>query len=64
MGANGRKTPKHTGIARKYRQEKREAAEARQVARDLRSTEEQLKLIDSRPGTSRRERTRLGKVTQ
>lgn len=59
MGLNGRKTSRPTGALKQYRAEKRESAEARQVARDLRSTAQQLKLIDSRPGSSRRERTRL-----
>lgn len=59
MGQNGKKSSKPTGALRKYRQQKRDAAEARQVARDLRSTEEQLKLIDSRPGSSRRESAKL-----
>lgn len=62
MGLNGRKTSRPTGALRRYRQELRDEAEARQVARDLRSTEEQLQLLDSRPGASRRERVRLGKV--
>lgn len=61
MGANGRKTARPTGKLRRHREKLRDDAEARQVKRDLRTTEEQLKLIDSRPGTSRRERTRLEK---
>ena len=59
MGLNGRKTARPTGALRRYRENKRVEAEARQVARDLRSTEEQLKLIESRPGQSRKERARL-----
>lgn len=59
MGLNGRKTSRPTGALRQHRQKLRDEAEARQIAHDLRSPEEQLKLIDARPGFSRRERARL-----
>lgn len=61
MGINGRKRGENKGILRARRDAKREAAELRQAQRDLRSTEEQLTLLDSRPGSSRRERIRLQK---
>lgn len=64
MGANGRKSSRPTGALRRYREQLRDEAEARQVKRDLRSTEQQLKVLNSRPGTSQRERTRLeGELT-
>lgn len=59
MGINGRKRGENKGILHARRNAKREAAEVRQAQRDLRSTEEQLKLLDSRPGASRREKNRL-----
>jgi hypothetical protein len=59
MGINGKKSARPTGALKRYRAEKRENADARQVVRDLRSTHDQLKVLDSRPGASRRERTRL-----
>ena len=37
-----------------------EAAAQRKAERDSRSTEEQLKLLDTRPGNSAKERARLG----
>jgi len=61
MGLNGRKTSRSTGAKKRHKQQLREEAEARQVARDLRSTEEQLKLIDSRRGSSLREKAKLSK---
>lgn len=59
MGLNGRKTSRPTGALRRHRIELRQNAEERQVRRDLRSTDEQLQLLDSRSGSSRRERIRL-----
>lgn len=59
MGANGRKSARPTGALKRHRAQLRDEAEARQAARDLRTAEEQLALIDSRPGASRRERIRL-----
>jgi hypothetical protein len=59
MGLNGRKTSRPTGALRRHRERLRQEAEERQVRRDLRTTDEQLQLIDSRPGASRRERIRL-----
>ena len=47
------------GVARAHRKKLREEAEARQTQRNKRSVEEQLALIESRPGNSRKERERL-----
>jgi len=41
------------------RDERAREADERQAARDKRTTEEQLALLDSRPGESARERERL-----
>jgi hypothetical protein len=38
---------------------KQDEAQERQNARDLRTTQEQLALIDARPGNSAKERARL-----
>lgn len=46
-------------LATKGRIAKREAAEHRQAIRDARTNVEQLRVLDSRPGESRRERIRL-----
>lgn len=46
------------------RESRRAAAEARQALRDTRTREQQLVLIDQRPGESRRERARLSAPPQ
>jgi len=47
------------GVARAHRRELREQAEARQAKREKRSIEEQLMILDTRPGNSTKERKRL-----
>ena len=44
------------------RQEKREAAEVRQAERAKRTNAQQLALLSTRPGESKKERARLSKV--
>ena len=48
-----------TGALRRRRAKLREEAEARQAKRDKRSVEEQLMIIETRPGNSTKERKRL-----
>jgi hypothetical protein len=47
------------GVARADRRQKREEAEIRQTARSKRSVEEQLTILDARPGDSKKEKARL-----
>jgi len=50
----------HKRPGRAERERRQTAANERQEAREKRSVEEQIALLDSRPGQSLRERERLG----
>ncbi len=53
----------HTAPSRKRRDLRRLGAEIRNEARSERSIEEQIALLDQRPGNSARERARLAAAT-
>lgn len=56
---SGNKRGENKGIASAARDQRRTDANARQRSRNLRTPAEQLALLDTRPGSSKRERGRL-----